>query len=217
MNAIAAETVTTPRLDVDTEDAPRTLRTYALTYAIGAIFLALEIPLLGLQPKYAFEGLYLAAFALPPVLTAVTLLLVDHPGKPRTLPLRAFVLFMVAGLASVISTVLLTPFLALMFREGVGHSLSATGALSAITLAIVAAPLVVELVAAARTGRWLHGALLMMGLAVTAVAFSMALAPDGALATSLRLDQGELLMITSSWWLPVYALAAAFARRVGMA
>jgi hypothetical protein len=88
---------------------------------------------------------------------------------------------------------------------------------SAVTLAIVAAPLFVELVAAARSHRLAHAGVLAAGLAVTGVAFAMALAPAGPLATSLRLDQGELLMITSSWWLPVYALTAAFARRLGMA
>ncbi|HEY5467501.1 MAG TPA: hypothetical protein VIK85_00155 [Coriobacteriia bacterium] len=208
---------TGPRPEVDTQEGPPALRTYALGYAIGAIFLAFEIPLLGLQPKYAFDGVYLAAFALPPVLTAFTLLLVDSPGRPRTLPLRALVLFAVTTLASVVSTVLLTPLLVLMFREGVGRSLSATGAVSAVTLAVVAAPLVVELVAASRSRRLLHASVLVAGLAVTAVAFSMALWPTGPLASSMRLDQGELLMITSSWWLPVYALAAAFARRLGMA
>ena len=126
-------------------------------------------------------------------------------------------LFAVATLASVVSTVLLTPFLVLMFREGVGRSLSATGAVSAVTLAVVAAPLLLELVAAVRSRRLLHASVLVAGLIVTAVAFSMALSPTGPLASSMRLDQGELLMITSSWWLPVYALAAALARRLGMA
>lgn len=206
-----------PRPEVDTKEGPPALRTYALGYAIGAIFLAFEIPLLGLQPKYAFDGIYLAAFVLPPVLTAFTLLLVDSPGRLRTLPLRALLLFAVATLASVVSTVLLTPFLVLMFREGVGRSLSATGAVSAVTLAVVAAPLLLELVAAVRSHRLLHASVLVAGLIVTAVAFSMALSPTGPLASSMRLDQGELLMITSSWWLPVYALAAALARRLGMA
>jgi hypothetical protein len=206
-----------PRVEVDTSDTPPARRTYALAYAIGALWLAVEIPLLGVQPKYAFEGLYLAAFALPPVFTAVSLLVVDRSGSPRTLPLRALALFLVAGLASVVSTVLLTPFLALMFREGVGHSLSATGAVSAVSLAIVASPLLFEIRTAALSRRWLHGGVLVAGLAVTAVAFSMALTPAGALASSLRVDQGELLMLTSSWWLPAFALAAAFARRLGMA
>ena len=217
MSRTTVAQVSVPRPDVDTQDGPPALRTYALAYAIGIIFLAFEIPLLGLQPKYAFDGMYLAAFVLPPILTAIALLLVDAPGQMRTLPLRALVLFGVAGLASVVSTVLLTPFLVLMFREGVGRSLSATGAVSAVTLAIVAAPLVVELVGAVRSHRPTHAGVLVAGLAVTAVAFSMALAPTGALAGSMRLDQGELLMITSSWWLPAYALAAAYARRLGMA
>ena len=206
-----------PRLEVDGQDTAPALRTYSLAYAIGAIFLALEIPLLGLQAKYAFEGVYLAAFTLPPVLTALTLLLLDTPGRMRTLPWRVFVLFVVASLAAVVSTVLLTPLLVLMFREGVGRSLSATGTISAVTLAIVAAPLFLELAAAVRSHRFAHAGVLVAGLAITAVAFSMAVDPAGALASSLRLDQGELLMITSSWWLPVYALTAAFARRIGMA
>jgi hypothetical protein len=181
------------------------------------VCLALEIPLLGLQPKYDFTGLYLAAFALPPVLTAFGLLVADSPGNRRTLLLRALVLFVVAGLASVISTVALTPVLILMFREGVGHSLAASGAVSAVSLAAVAWPLLVELLVAVRSHRPTHTAILAAGIAVTAVAFAMAVTPGGALASSLRLDQAQLLMITSSWWLPVYAIAAGFARRFGMA
>lgn len=206
-----------PRREVDGQGTPPVLRTYSLAYAIGAIFLALEIPLLGLQAKYAFEGIYLAAFTLPPVLTALTLLFLDTPGTMRTLPWRVLVLSVVASLAAVVSTVLLTPLLVLMFREGVGRSLSATGAVSGVTLAIVAAPLFLELVAAVRSHRFVHAGALIAGLAVTAVAFSMALDPGGALASSLRSDQAELLMITASWWLPVYALTAALARRIGMA
>jgi MFS family permease len=197
--------------------APPFWRTYALSYAIGALLLAAEILVLGTQPKYGFGGVYTAAFALPPMLAAAGLLLVDRPGRARTLPLRALALAVTAGLVSVLSTVLLTPFLVLMFREGVGHSLSATGMLSAVSLVVVAVPLVIELWPSGRSGRWLHVALLMAGVTVVGVALSMALAPTGALASSMRLDQGELLMITSSWWLPVYALTVAYARRIGMA
>jgi hypothetical protein len=112
MSRTTAVPIDVPRPDVDTQDGPPALRTYALAYAIGAIFLAFEIPLLGLAPKYAFDGIYLAAFVLPPALTAIVLLLVDAPGRMRTLPLRALVLFTVATLVSVVSTVLLTPVLA---------------------------------------------------------------------------------------------------------
>jgi hypothetical protein len=196
---------------------PPFLRTYALAYAIGAVWLAAEVLLLGTQAKYAFTGAYDALLVLPPVLTAVCLLLVDRRGRARTLPLRALALSLVAGVTSVISTVVLTPVLVLMFREGVGRSLSATGTVSAISLVVVASPLVIELAAAARSRRWLHAGVLVAGLATAGVALSMALDPTGPLAVSMRLDQGELLMITSSWWLPVYALAAAYARRLGMA
>lgn len=206
-----------PRLDIEAEITPPFWRTYALAYAIGAVWLAVEIPLLGLQPKYEFSGIYLAAFVLPPLLTVACLLFIDAPGKVRTLAFRVLVLFLVASVASVVSTVLLTPLLVLMFREGVGRSLEATGAVSAISLAVVAAPVVVQLVPAVRSGRWLHASVLVLGLAVTGVIFSMALDPTGQLAAAMRLDQGQLLMITSSWWLPVYALAAGLARRAGMA
>jgi hypothetical protein len=198
-------------------DEPRFWRTYALTYAIGALWLAAEVVLLGTQATLAFTGVYDALLVLPPLLTALCLLLVDHRGPWRTLPLRVVVLSMVAGVSSVVSTVFLTPLLVLMFHEGVGRSLSATGIVSAVSLVIVASPLVVQLVISGRSRRWLHAGVLVAGIVVAAIALSMALAPAGPLASSLRLDQGEILMITSSWWLPVYAIAAALARRYGMA
>jgi hypothetical protein len=89
--------------------------------------------------------------------------------------------------------------------------------LSAVSLVVVGSPLVVQLVVSARSGRWLDAGVLLLGIVVAGAALSMALAPTGALASSMRLDQGEILMITSSWWLPVYAIAAAYARRLGMA
>lgn len=198
-------------------EEPGLLRTYALTYAIGAVWLAVEVLMLGTESKYAFTAAYDAYLTLPPMLTALCLLLVDRFGPLRSVPVRTLILSIVAGVISVISTVVLTPVLALMFREGVGHSLVATAILSAATLAVVTSPLLIEIVAAVRTQRWLHVTVLLAGIAVAAVAFSMALSPTGALAASMRLDQGEILMITSSWWLPVYALAAAFTRRAGLA
>jgi hypothetical protein len=198
-------------------DTPSFLRTYALTYAIGAAWLAAEFVVLGTQPKYDFGTVYVVALSMPPVLTAICLLLVDHFGSMRTFAWRVLALSIVATTVSVISTVALTPVLILRFREGVGHSLSATAILSAVSLVVVASPLVIELVAASRSQRWLHATILVVGLAVVGVALSIALAPTGSLAAAMRLDQGEILMITSSWWLPVYALAAAYARRLGMA
>ncbi len=199
------------------DEGPRFWRTYALTYAIGAVWLAVEVLLLGTQAKYSFTGVYDALLVLPPLLTAVCLLVIDPHGSVRSLPLRMVALSVVAGIASVLSTVLVTPLLVLMFREGVGRSLSATGLVSAISLVVVGSPLVIELVASGRAHRWLHAAILVVGIAVAGAALSMALAPTGALASSMRLDQGEILMITSSWWLPVYAIAAAYARRLGLA
>lgn len=202
---------------VTESDTPPLWHTYALTYAIGAAWLAAEFAVLGTQPKYGFGTIYVAALSMPPVLTAICLLLVDRFGSMRTFAQRVLALSIVATTVSVISTVALTPVLILMFREGVGHSLSATAILSVVSLLVVASPLVVELVAASRAHRWLHATILVGGLAVVGVALSMASAPNGPLASSMRLDQGEILMITSSWWLPVYALTAAYARRLGMA
>lgn len=201
----------------DGSEGPRFWRTYALTYAIGAVLLAAEVVLLGTQAKYAFTGVYDALLVAPPLLTAACVLLVDPHGPIRTLPLRALLLTVTATLVSVLSTVLATPLLILMFFGGVGRSLTATGTLSAVSLVVVGSPLVVELVASGRSRRWVHAGVLALGIAVIGAAVSMALAPTGALASSLRLDQGEILMITSSWWLPVYALTAAYARRLGMA
>lgn len=198
-------------------EAPRFWRTYALAYAIGAMLLAAEVVLLGTQAKYSFTGVYDALLVAPPLLTAFLVLLVDPHGTGRTLPLRAVLLSVTAGVVSVLSTVLVTPLLILMFREGVGRSLTATGMLSAASLVVVGSPLVIELVASGRSRRWMHAGILVLGLAVIGAALSMALAPTGALAAAMRLDQGEILMITSSWWLPVYAVAAAYARRIGMA
>ncbi len=199
------------------DTGPSFLRTYALTYAIGAAWLAAEFVVLGTQPKYGFGTVYVAALSMPPVLTAICLLLVDRFGSMRTFAWRVLALSIVATTVSVISTVALTPVLILMFRGGVGRSLSATSILSAVSLVVVASPLVIELVVSSRSKRWLHATILVAGLAVVGVALSIALAPTGSLAAAMRLDQGEILMITSSWWLPVYALAAAYARRLGMA
>lgn len=191
-------------------------RTYALTYAIGAVWLALEILTLGTQPKYDFGTVYTIAFALPPFLTAFSLLLVDRSGPGRTLIWRGLALAVVGGLVSVLSTVAITPVLILMFHARIGFSLSASATVSVVSLIVLAVPLVIELVASGRSRRWLHAAVLVLGIAVVGVALAMAFAPTGPLASQLRLDQGELLMITSSWWLPVYALTVAYARRIGL-
>lgn len=192
-------------------------RTYSLAYAIGAVFLTAEVVLLGTQTKYSFTSAYDALLVAPPLLTALVLLLVERYGPAGTLALRTVLLSVTASVASVLSTVLVTPLLVLMFREGVGRDLTATGMLSAVSLVVVGSPLVVQLVVSARSGRWLDAGVLLLGIVVAGAALSMALAPTGALASSMRLDQGEILMITSSWWLPVYAIAAAYARRLGMA
>lgn len=197
--------------------APGFWRTYALAYSIGAVWLALEILVLGTQPKYDFGAVYTTAFVLPPFLTAFSLLLVDRPGPARTIVWRGLALAIVAGLASVLSTVAVTPVLVLMFRAKIGFSLSASAAVSVVSLVALAVPLVIELVASGRSRRWLHTAVIAVGLAVVGVALAMAFAPAGPLASRLRLDQGELLMITSPWWLPVYALTTAYARRIGLA
>ena len=208
----AAPAASTP----PTQETPGFWRTYALTYAIGAVWLAFEILALGTQPKYDFGTLYTIAFALPPFLTALSLLAVDRPGLARTFVWRALALAVVGGLVSVLSTVLVTPVLIMMFHARIGFSLSASATVSVISLVILAVPLVVELIAAARSRRALHAGVLVVGLAVVGVALVMAFAPTGPLASQLRLDQGELLMITSSWWLPVYALTVAYARRIGL-
>jgi hypothetical protein len=216
MTAVSNGMESTAAASATANDTPSFLRTYALTYAIGAAWLAAGLVVLGTQPKYGFGTVYVAALSMPPVFTAVSLLVLDRFGSMRTFLWRALALSLVATTVSVLSTVLLTPVLILMFREGVGHSLWATALLSAVSL-VVASPLVIEFVAASRSQRWLHATVLVAGLVVVGVALSMALAPTGSLASAMRLDQGEILMITSSWWLPVYAVAAAFARRLGMA
>jgi len=201
---------------IDAEATPRWLDTYALTYAFGVMWLAVGLIGIGTQPDGSFNAIYDAFMALPPVATAFCVLLADRSGSMPSLPLRGVVLATVAGVISVISTVLLTPLLVLMFREGVGHSLSLTGLISLITQVVVASPMVFALVSAARRGRWAWVAVLALGLGTGGVAPAMALAPGGSLATLLRVDQSEIMMITVSWWLPVYAATAAFARRLGL-
>lgn len=201
----------------ETLTAPRWWDTYALTYAFGLLWLAFALIGIGTQPSGSFNAIYDFLLFLPPVATALCVLLVDPGGSWRSLPLRALVLATVAGVTSVVSTVLLTPLLAFMFREGVGHNLPLTGLISTISLVIVGSPMAVMLVDALRKGRWPRVLVLVAGLAVGGVALAMALAPGGPVASLLRVDQSEVLMITVSWWLPVYAATAAFARRLGMA
>jgi hypothetical protein len=206
---------TAHQAQTDVADAkPRFWRTYALAYAIGALWLAVEIILIGTQKSYTFTGVYVAAFMFPPFMISGQLMLLDRRGASRTLVARALGMTVVAGLVSILSTVILTPLLILMFREGVGHSLAATGAVSWVSLGVVASPLVVELVRTVREGRVTQAATLVVGLLVVAVELSMALSPSGELARSLRRDQGAFLMVTASWIMPVFALATAYIRRL---
>jgi hypothetical protein len=126
-------------------------------------------------------------------------------------------LAIVAGVASVLSTVVLTPLLVIMFREGVGRDLKVTGLISAVTILIVASPLVFALVSNVRRRRFGRAVVILAGLAVAGVALAMAFDPGGPIASLMRLDQGEVTMITVSWWLPFYAATAAYARRLGLA
>ena len=213
--------ITAPAAAIRTSDAaepsdakPPFLHTYALVYAMGAVWLGVEIALIGTQQLYTFTGTYMAAFMFPPLLTVIGLVSLDRRGSIRTMPWRVLAIATVAGLASILSTVLLTPLLALMFREGVGHSLTATGAVSWISLLLVSWPMAVEFVSAVRAGRLAQAGALVCGLVVTAVYLTLALDPSGSLATSLHRDQGAFLMVTSSWILPVFAVAVASIRRL---
>jgi hypothetical protein len=201
----------------EADDTPARLDTYALSYAFGIVWLAVAMILLGTRPLFAFDGLYDALLVLPPFATAACVLLADHRGQFRTLALRTVLLATVAGVVSVLSTVVLTPFLVLMFREGVGWNLGLTGTISAVTLVAVASPMLIVLVTSVRRGTFGRAAIMVAGLAVTGVVLAMALAPGGPVASLMRLDQAEITMITASWWLPVYALAAAVSRRLGVA
>jgi len=218
MTAYAAiQTGQKPAVVTHEDAAPRWWDTYSLSYAFGIMWLAVTLVGLGTQPNLSFNAVYDLLLILPPVATAICVLLVDPSGTLRSLPFRAVILFTVAGVVSVLSTVLLTPLLVIMFRGGVGNDLGLSGLISAISLAIVGSPMVFALVDAVRKGRWVWVGVLVLGLGAGGVALAMALAPGGPLASLLRLDQAEILMITVSWWLPWYAAASAFARRLGMA
>lgn len=199
------------------EEAPRWFDTYALTYAVGMVWLAVSMVVLGGSRLYAFDGLYDFLLTLPPLATALCVVLIDRRGSWRWLPVRALLLATVAGVVSVLSTVLLTPLLALMFRERVGWNLPVAGLVSLVSLVAVASPVAVGLVTSAVRGSYGRALALAAGLAVAAVAVAMAAAPGGAVASMMRLDQAEITMIVSSWWLPFYAAAAAYARRLGIA
>jgi hypothetical protein len=198
----------------DADMRPRFWRTYALTYALGAVWVAIEIVLIGTQPSYGFTPVYVAAFMLPPFLAIGGLLVLDPRGSSRTFAARLLALTTVAGLVSVLSTVILTPLLVLMFRERIGFSLAASGVVSWVSLLVVASPLVIELVRSVRQGRLSHAAVFVIGLLVVAVEVAMAIDASGQLATSLRRDQGAFLMVTASWLLPVFAAAVAYIRRI---
>jgi FlaA1/EpsC-like NDP-sugar epimerase len=198
-------------------DGPRWLDTYALAYAFGIVWLAIAMVALGIRPLFEFDAGYDALLVMPPLATALCVLIADRHGTVRSLPWRALALATVSGVVSVLSTVLLTPFLVLMFRQGVGYNLGASGAIAASALVVVASPMIVCLVTSVRRKLFGRALVLLVGLAVAGVALAMALAPGGPIAALMRLDQAEITMITSSWWLPVYAATAAFARRLGLA
>jgi hypothetical protein len=216
MSAISAPSaaIHVPEAAAPANARPSFLHTYALVYALGAVWLAVEIALIGTQKPYTFTGTYMAAFMFPPFFTIIGLLVLEPRGAARTFPMRVLGLTAVAGLVSILSTVLLTPLLVLMFREGIGHSLTATGAVSWASLMLVSWPMLVELVAAVRSGRLLQASALVTGLIATAVFLVMALDPSGSLASSLHRDQGAFLMVTSSWILPVFAATVAYIRRL---
>jgi FlaA1/EpsC-like NDP-sugar epimerase len=203
-------------LEID-GDAPRLLDTYALAYAFGIVWLALAMLAIGTLPLFAFDGVYDTLLVLPPVATAVCVLLADRRGPLRSLPLHVVLLATVAGVVSVLSTVVLTPLLVIMFREGVGRDLKVTGLISAVTILVVASPLVFALVSNARRRRFGRATVMLAGLAVAGVALAMAFDPGGPIASLMRLDQSEITMITVLWWLPCYAAAAACARHFGLA
>ena len=215
MNAsIVSTPVVAAHASDDAHTKPRFWRTYALAYALGAFWVAIEVALLGTQPSYGFTGVYIAAFMLPPFLAVAGLLVLDPRGGSRTFVVRVLALTTVAGLVSVLSTVILTPLLILMFRERIGFDLAASGAVAWVSLLVVASPLVVELVRSVREGHLSHAAAFVVGLFVVAVEVAMAVDPSGQLATSLRRDQGAFLMVTASWLLPVFCAAVAYIRRL---
>jgi hypothetical protein len=58
---------------------------------------------------------------------------------------------------------------------------------------------------------------LLAGIGVAVIALAMALDATGPLATSMRLDQARIMMVVSSFWLPVYAGTSALVREAGLA
>lgn len=191
---------------------PGRLETYGLAYASGIVWLAIAAVLLGSQKQFAFNGAYDLLLAFPPFATAATVLLVDRRGRWATFPFRAALMAVVCGIASACSTVVLAPLLILMFRSGITGNLGVTGTIASVVLAVVASPVVFATVNAFRAGEYGRVIVLVTGLLVTFVALAMTLDPMGALASSMRLDQARIIMVVSAWWLPVYALVAAFLR-----
>jgi len=200
----------------EVEDVPGRLDTYALTYAIGIAWLLLAMVLLGAQKTFAFDGIYDALLTLPPLATALGVLVIDRRSGWLALPLNALLLATVCGIASALSTVLLTPFLVLMFRERITGNLGLTGAIASVVLIVVVAPVAVALVRALKAQTLGRVFVLAIGLVVAGVALAMTLDPTGALASSMRLDQARIMMVAASWLLPFYALTAAYVRSAGL-
>jgi hypothetical protein len=196
---------------------PHWLDTYAITYAIGMVWLAVTIALMGESPSLALTDTNGLLLILPPVFTGLCVLLLDRTGPLRSLAWQVPLLISIASVIGLISTVLLTPALVVMFREGVGRNPHIAGIIWAVPLTIVAAPMLFSLVGALRTRRSGHALVLSVGLALAVLTLIMALTPGGALSSALRPLQAEITTITVSWWLPFYAAAVAYARRMEMA
>lgn len=199
------------------QDAPRLLDTYALAYASGIVWLFIAMVLLGAQKSFSFDAGYDFTLTFPPFATALTVLLLDRRGTAASLLWKVPLFATVCGVASALSTVILTPLLIAMFRGGVTGNLGLTGIVASIALVVVSLPVVAGVVSAARRQAWGRAVVLVVGVLAAAIALAMALDPMGALATSMRLDQAEITMVTAAWWLPFFALTAAYARRLGVA
>lgn len=188
--------------------------TYGATYAFGLLFLLPAIVLIGSRPLYSFDAFYTAMLTIPPIAASVCLLATDPTTEERRNLLgRSALLVVVATTASILALVAGTPVVVLLFINGVGHSQSATGVISAAGLAFVSAPMLWSLVSHVRAGAWARTGVLLLAISAMFVVLALTVSRSGFLVDSMRADQGQIMMGLLEWCLPAFAVTAAFLRR----
>lgn len=209
-------------MEPQTEHAtPRILDTYGLVYAFTALLLVPGLLAIERWSIETFSPGYLALISIPFLLGPAVVFALDSKDAPRTLAVRSAVLAPLAAFTGV--TLLFVAMMTVtipMTYFFVPENFAVLTVLSALSVALLAAPLVISLVARVREGFSAAGivqiAALVAALGMIAWVIVMTLRPGDTLGTFLRKDVIEHFIGAFTWYLPALALAAGVWRRTGI-